>query len=125
MTTKSRRNIMKTVITSTALFVVVSLMVACGGKTESKQNETKTAPAISNGNATAPTASNAPLASDGDRDDIRSPAVNNTNATNTKSTDRDDVKSAKPSNSKQPKKVGDADDRGTKDSDGEDDDRQN
>ncbi|MBK7392411.1 MAG: hypothetical protein IPI64_03795 [Chloracidobacterium sp.] len=114
---------MKTVITSVALFVVVSLMLACGGKTESKQNETKTTPAVSNINATTPTASNVSVASDGDRDDIRSPAANNTNAANTKTADRDDVRSNRPANSKQPKKIGDADDRGKKDSDGDDDDR--
>lgn len=114
---------MKTFITSAAIFVVVSLMLACGGKTESKQNETKTAPAVSNVNATTPPASNVPLTTDGDRDDIRSPGVNNANAANSKSADRDDVRSNRPANTKQPKKIGDADNRGKKDSDGDDDDR--
>ena len=114
---------MKALITTFAILAAAILMFACGGKTETKQNETKTAPVVSTVSTASPTANNVTISTDSDRDDIKSRAANNTNSTS-KAADLDDVKKASRSTTTSPrKKAGDDDDRGKKDSDGDRDDR--
>lgn len=114
---------MKALITTFAIVAGSLLMFACGGKTETKQNETKTAPVVSTVSTASPAANNVASSIDGDRDDIKSPTANSTNSTS-KRADLDDVKKAsKSATTSPPKKSGDDDDRGKKDSHGDDDDR--
>lgn len=115
---------MKALITMFAILTTASIMNACGGKTETKQNETKTSPTVSAVSTATPMGNNMAVSKDGDRDDIKSPIANNTNAATTKTGDRDDVIApSKSANTKPSKKTGDNDDRGKKDSDGDDEDR--
>lgn len=115
---------MKGLITITAIFATASLMLACGGKAETKQNETKLAPVTPTVATATATANKTSVSTDGDRDDLKSPAANSANSANAKIADRDDAKTdGKTANTKQPKRTGDADDRGKKDYDGDDDDR--
>lgn len=114
---------MKALTTTFVILAAAILMFACGGKTETKQNETKTAPVVSTVSTASPTANNVAISTDSYRDDIKSPAANNTNSTS-KAADLDDVKKASRSTTTGPaKKTGDDDDRGKKDSDGDGDDR--
>ncbi|MBK8465591.1 MAG: hypothetical protein IPL32_07140 [Chloracidobacterium sp.] len=112
---------MKKVIILSMTIGLVSMLIACGGS--SKETETPRPQAnlvTSSSNTTIATKN------DGDTDDLA--PVNQANTNNTrlgkpaKSGDADDLRSSsKSANSNRPNSRGDADDRGKKDTDGDDD----
>lgn len=124
---------MKTLIYLFTIMSLAMLITACGGKTETKENETKQAPttASSANNSVSPPTKQ----TDGGADDVRSANTNsqvrsNTNGqdkkdaddirrsnTNQRKIDRDDSKENRPANSRR-----DSDDSGKRESDGDSDD---
>ncbi|MEK7856257.1 MAG: hypothetical protein AAB288_09215 [Acidobacteriota bacterium] len=112
---------MKYKLTLITVLIFSATFAGCGGATEKKETETKTPAASSNTNS--PTTAQ-PAGTPKDADDIRSTPSNTANSNGTKSGDTDDKRSVSNArNSNRPLKRGDADDRGKRDSDGDNDDR--
>ena len=114
---------MKKPILIIAIFAVLSMLIGCGAKPETK--ETKSPTVVSNTNASTTNANTAAVRNDGDADDLKSVPSTNTNINKTGSKDRDDVRSGNNTskNANGTTKRRDSDDRGKKDSDSDDDDR--
>lgn len=121
-----KENFMIKAIILTVIAGALSFVVGCGGATKEKETpKTQTNAVVSNTNsASSPTSS---IRNDGDADDVRtsnSTVSNSSNAARaTKPLDRDDSRSANKPVTNRSNNRGDADDRGKKDSDGDNDDR--
>lgn len=118
----------KKLVQSFLFLSTVAGITACGGRSETKQPAANAPSTVSN---TAPATSNSNSVvrqSDGDADDVRPanlPASNRTVPDKVRSTDRDDIRTGnRPlANSDRGQTRGDTDDRGKKNTDGDNDDR--